>query len=59
MKDKELLNLLLKNGWKIARIKGSHRQLVKEGFPPVTIAVHGADMKKGLELAILKKTGVK
>ena len=59
MKDKELLQLLLKNGWKVARIKGNHHQLVKEGSPPVTIAVHGTDMKKGLETAILKKVGLK
>lgn len=59
MKDKELLKLLLKEGWKVDRIKGSHHQLSKNGFPPVTIAVHGKDMKKGLELAVLKTAGLK
>ena len=59
VKDKDLLKLLLKNGWQVARIKGSHHQLVKKGFPPVTIAVHGEDMKKGLEQSILKTTGLK
>lgn len=51
MKDKELLSLLKKNGWTLVRIKGSHHRLEKEGFPPITIPVHGEDMKKGLEIA--------
>jgi mRNA interferase HicA len=59
MKDKELLSFLLKNGWKVVRTKGSHHQLKKEGFEPVTVAVHGKDMPKGLELSILKQAGLK
>ena len=59
MKDKELLSLLKKNGWTLVRIKGSHHRLEKDGFPPITIPVHGEDMKKGLETAILKQAGLK
>ena len=60
MKDKELLSLLKKNGWILVRIKGSHHnRLEKDGFPPITIPVHGEDMKKELETAILKHAGLK
>ncbi len=59
MRDKELLSLLKKNGWQLVRVKVSHHRLEKEGFPPITIPVHGADMKKGLETAILKQAGLK
>lgn len=58
MKDKELLRLLQKSGWKIDRINGSHCILVK-GSQTVSLPVHGKDMKKGLENAILKKAGLK
>jgi len=58
MKDKELLNLLLQNGWKLDRIKGSHHVLVKEN-ETISVPVHGKDMKKGLEQSILKKAGLK
>jgi len=31
MRDKDLLKLLKKNGWKLIRITGSHHILKKEG----------------------------
>lgn len=40
MKDKDLLKLLIKNGWKEVRITGSHHRLEKDEFPPITIPVH-------------------
>lgn len=58
MKDKELLKLLLKNGWKLSEIKGSHHILTKNGKIEV-IPVHGKDMKIGLLTKILKRTGLK
>lgn len=58
MKDKELLRLLQRSGWKIDRINGSHYILVKDN-QTVSLPVHGKDMKKGLETAILKKAGLK
>lgn len=58
MKDKELLSLLLKDGWRIDRINGSHHILVKDS-QTISLPVHGKDMKKGLETAILKKAGLK
>ena len=59
MKDKDLLKLLLKNGWKVVRISGSYHILEKEGFMPISLPVHGKDMKVGLEVAILKHAKLK
>lgn len=58
MKDKELLRLLQKSGWKIDRINGSHYILVKDN-QTVSLPIHSKDMKKGLETAMLKKAGLK
>lgn len=58
MKDKELLKLLLKNGWQLSEFKGSHHILTKNGKIEV-IPVHGKDMKIGLLTKILKRTGLK
>ncbi len=57
MKDKDLLKLLIQNGWILMNIKGSHYRL-KKGNQIEIIPVHGKDMKIGLLTAILKRTGV-
>lgn len=60
MKDKDLLKLLLKNGWKDVRQRGSHHRLKKDEQVEVeVIAVHGKDVPIGLLNAILKRTGLK
>lgn len=58
MRDKDLLKILLKAGWKIKRISGSHYILEKENSIE-TIPVHGRDVPVGLLNAILKRTGLK
>ncbi|MBP3690053.1 MAG: type II toxin-antitoxin system HicA family toxin [Schwartzia sp.] len=58
MKDKDLLKLLLKNGWMEINVKGIHHK-VKKGNQTLTIPVHGKDMDKGLLQAILKQAGLK
>ena len=58
MKDKDLLKLLLQNGWKDVRHRGSHHRLKKDDQVEV-IAVHGKDVPTGLLHAILKRTGLK
>ena len=58
MKDKDLLKLLLKNGWKDVRQQGSHHRLKKYDQVEV-IVVHGKDVPIGLLNAILKRTGLK
>ena len=58
MKDKDLLKLLLQNGWKDVRQRGNHHRLKKDDQVEV-IAVHGKDVPTGLLHAILKRTGLK
>ena len=58
MKDKDLLKLLLKNGWELARINGSHHVLQNVDKTEV-IPVHGKDVPAGLLSKILKRTGLK
>lgn len=57
MKDKDLLKLLMKNGWELVSVKGSHHKLRKDGKTEI-IPVHGKDVKQGLLNAILKRTGL-
>lgn len=51
--------MLEKKGWVLTRTRGSHRRYEKEGFPPVTVPVHG---KKTLEARtqqnIMRHTGL-
>lgn len=57
---KQLLKLAFKNGWVEVRVNGSHHILQKQGFPQVTIPVHGnQDLKRGTEQKILKDLGLK
>jgi len=57
VKDKDLLKLLLKNGWELVSVKGSHHKITKDGKTEI-IPIHGNDIKKGLLSAILKRTGL-
>lgn len=59
MSGKELVSLLLKNGWTLDRISGSHYILRKDD-QTLSIPVHGNQaLKPGLLNAILKKAGLK
>lgn len=58
MRDKDLLKLLLDDGWEIKRIKGSHHHLQK-GNKHETIPIHGKDVPTGLLNTILKNAGLK
>ena len=58
MKDKDLLKLLLHNGWRVKRISGSHYILTKDGLIE-TVPVYGRDLAPRLLNAILKHTGLK
>ena len=57
MKDKELLKLLKRNGWKVKRIQGSHHILEKDNQIEV-VPIHGRDVPGGLLHKILKRTGL-
>ena len=59
LSGKQLVKILKKEGWTLARINGSHHILVK-GSKSVTIPVHGnKSLGKGIESKIMKQTGLK
>ncbi len=61
MKVRDIIKLLEQDGWRLDRIKGSHRQYVhsaKSGT--VTVAgKESLDLKKATEQSILKQSGLK
>jgi predicted RNA binding protein YcfA (HicA-like mRNA interferase family) len=61
MKVRDMLKMLSKDGWVLARTKGSHRQYrhpIKKGL--VTVAGHpGDDLAPGTQNSILKQSGLK
>lgn len=58
MKDKDLYKLLLKDGWELVRVKGSHH-ILKKGNKIETIPIHNKDVPVGLLKAIIKNTEIK
>jgi len=57
---KDLVKVLMRHGWRMDRIHGSHYILKKEGeIRAVTVPVHGSrTLKLGMQRAILKAAGV-
>jgi predicted RNA binding protein YcfA (HicA-like mRNA interferase family) len=53
-----MLKLLIKHGWIVDRINGSHHTLIK-GDRTIVIPVHSKDLGKGIESKILKEAGLK
>lgn len=47
MKDKDLIKLLKKNGWKLDLINGSHHIFRREEIT-ISVPVHGKDVPTGL-----------
>ena len=58
MRDKDVLKLLKKNGWRLIRINGSHHVL-QRGEQTITVPIHGKDVPIGLLNRILKETGLR
>ena len=57
MKDKGLLRLLKRNGWKVKRIQGSHH-ILEKGDQIEVVPVHGKEVSTGLLQKIIKRTGL-
>jgi predicted RNA binding protein YcfA (HicA-like mRNA interferase family) len=38
---KDMAKVLRKKGWGHTRTKGAHHRYEKQGFPPVTVPIHG------------------
>ncbi len=59
MNGKEVMNLLIKAGWKHTSTRGSHHKMEKEGYRSVPVPMHGSkDLGIGLLKNIEKQTGV-
>jgi predicted RNA binding protein YcfA (HicA-like mRNA interferase family) len=61
MKIREAIKMVESDGWRLARIRGSHRHFKHPKKPGiVTIAGHpGIDIPKGTLNSILKQAGLK
>ena len=60
MKARDVIRLLIKNGWYEKRQSGSHKQFahpVRKG--KVTVPMHGGDIPIGTLNSILKQAGLK
>ena len=55
---RNLVKILLKNGWKLDRVKGSHYIYEKDNNS-IAIPKHSKDIGIGLYNTIMKKTGLK
>ena len=54
-----MIRALLRLGWEVDRISGSHHVLVKPGHQPITVPVHkGRPLKEGTARSILKWAGL-
>jgi predicted RNA binding protein YcfA (HicA-like mRNA interferase family) len=50
---------LVRAGWFLDRVGGSHHIYVKPGFAPVSVAVHGnKSLGKGLQRRLMRQTGL-
>ena len=60
LKPRQLLSILQKAGWEIARQKGSHIRLKHIGKPHylVTIPYHNKDIAVGTLVSIIKQLGL-
>ena len=58
MTAKDVIKILRANGWKLARIEGSHHIYSKPGFRPVPVPIHGNKDIGNLAKIILKQAGI-
>ena len=58
MKDKDLMKMLLQDGWVLVKVNSSHHVLQK-GLKTEVVPIHGKDVPKGLLEKIMKRTGLK
>ncbi len=59
IRPRQLIRVLEKKGWKLARSKGSHQHFTHPHSPNViTVAVHAKDIKRGTLSGILADAGI-
>lgn len=61
MKPRDMIKLLLDNGFVEVSQNGSHKKMFKPGsnISPIIVPIHSKELKKGTEQAILKQAGLK
>ena len=59
LKPKRVVKAFERLGWTVARQKGSHCVLIREGSPVnLTIPIHAKEIKQGLLRGLLTKAGI-
>jgi mRNA interferase HicA len=58
MKPKELIRLLVKNGFVFVRQSGGHAIFKKPGNKIIIVPIHSKDIPKGTLMSILKDAGI-
>lgn len=59
VRPRQLIRVLERSGWKLARTKGSHQSFRHPDHTNiVTVPVHGRDLKRGMLAGILKDAGI-
>ena len=59
VKAKKVLQALLRIGWRVKRVRGSHRVLERDGWPDYVWAFHdGVEIGPKMLARIGKKTGL-
>jgi mRNA interferase HicA len=56
---KEVIKRLLKDGWELKTINGSHHKYIKQGKTSLIVPYHNKELKKGLLKDLEKKSGLK
>jgi len=56
---REIMDILRKNGWKLARVNSSHHIFAKEGRRPVSVPLHGKKDLGDFAKVILSQAGIK
>jgi len=59
MNAKEIMDILKQNGWRLARVSGSHHIFIKDGQRPVPVPVHGNKDLGVFGKSILAQAGIK
>ena len=59
VRPRQLIRALERQGWELARTKGSHQSFRHPDRPNVvTVPVHARDLKRGMLSGILKDAGI-
>lgn len=59
VRARQLIRVLEKKGWRLARTKGSHHYFAHPDRPNlVSVPVHSGDLKRPLVAGILKDAGI-